>query len=107
VDILNLAWADSMLVTFPHIEKPVRHVQGFIQVITWEMELSKYQSLLRIYSNFQLLDLLGSSKNEQSANCEEQDNLRGDEFWKVQVSKHSVKRACFVVRISHVYITPI
>jgi len=80
VDILNLAWADSTLVTFPHIEKPIKHVRGFIQVIAWETELSKYQSRARIYSNFQLLDLLGSSKNEQSANCEQQDNLSGDEF---------------------------
>ena len=70
MDILNLAWADSMFVTFPHTEKPIRHVHGFKQVIAWEMELSKYQSMARIFSNFQRLDLLGSSKNEQSANCE-------------------------------------
>jgi len=36
--------------------------------------------MARIYSKFQLLDLLGSSKIEQSANCEQQDNLRGREM---------------------------
>ena len=55
--------------------------------------------MARIYSKFQLLDLLGSSKNEHSANCEQQDNLRGDEFWEVQVCKHNAKSACFVVRM--------
>jgi hypothetical protein len=78
--LLSLAWADTMLVTFPHTEKPVGHVQWFIQVTAWNMELSNWQSVARIYSKFQLLDLLGSSKIEQSSNCEEQDNLRGDEF---------------------------
>jgi hypothetical protein len=58
----HLAGADIMLVTFAHLEKSVGHVQGFIQVTAWETELSNYQSMARIYSKLQILDLLQSSK---------------------------------------------
>lgn len=61
--------------------------------------------MVRIYPKFQLLDLLGSSKIEQWANCEQQDNLRRDELWKVQACKHNTKRACFVFSMWSVMFT--